>query len=90
MIPSQRGGGYYKDDGPGDEIPDDLDDIPDAVPRIEPLHRFANRPYVVLGKSYVPDTSLRPFRQRGVASWYGKKFPWAKDLDRRAPTTCSR
>lgn len=74
MIPTQRGGGYYKDDGPGDEIPDDLDDIPDAVPRLEPLHRFANRPYVVLGKSYVPDTSLRPFRQRGVASWYGKKF----------------
>ena len=73
-ITQKRGGGYYKDDGPGDEIPENLDDIPDAQPRIEPLHRFANRPYVVLGKSYVPETRLRSFQQRGVASWYGKKF----------------
>jgi len=70
----KRGGAYYKDDGPGDDIPDNLDDIPDAVPRAEPLHNFANRPYVVLGKSYVPETSVKPFKQRGVASWYGKKF----------------
>jgi rare lipoprotein A len=73
-VVQKRGGGYYKDDGPGDEIPANLDDIPDAQPRMEPLHRFANRPYVVLGKSYVPETRVRPFRQRGVASWYGKKF----------------
>ena len=73
-VKAKRGGGYYKDDGPGDEIPDNLDEIPDAVPRSEPLHRFANRPYTVLGKSYVPETSVKPFRQSGVASWYGKKF----------------
>ena len=73
-VVQKRGGGYYKDDGPGDDIPDNLDDIPDAEPRLEPLHRFANRPYVVLGKSYTPDTSLRPLRQRGIGSWYGKKF----------------
>ncbi len=74
MLPAPRGGGYYKDDGPGNEIPDNLDDIPDAQPRAELLHRFANRPYSVLGKAYVPDTSLKPFRQQGIASWYGKKF----------------
>ncbi|WP_319242256.1 septal ring lytic transglycosylase RlpA family protein [uncultured Propionivibrio sp.] len=74
QVVQRRGGGYYKDDGPGDEIPDNLDDIPDAQPRLEPLHRFANRPYSVLGKSYMPDTTLRAFRQRGIASWYGKKF----------------
>lgn len=73
-IKAKRGGGYYKDDGPGDEIPDNLDEIPDAQPRSEPLHRFANRPYTVLGKSYVPETSVKPFRQSGIASWYGKKF----------------
>ncbi|MFT3848730.1 MAG: septal ring lytic transglycosylase RlpA family protein [Propionivibrio sp.] len=73
-VVQKRGGAYYKDDGPGDDIPDNLDQIPDAEPRLEPLHRFANRPYVVLGKSYVPDTSLRPLRQRGIGSWYGKKF----------------
>jgi rare lipoprotein A len=73
-VAQKRGGGYYKDDGPGDDIPDNLDAIPDAQPRLEPLHRFANNPYVVLGKAYVPDTRLRPFKQRGIASWYGKKF----------------
>ena len=73
-VVQKRGGGYYKDDGPGDEIPDNLDDIPDAQPRLEPLHRFANRPYVVLGKSYQPKTSLAAHQERGVASWYGKKF----------------
>lgn len=72
--PARRGGAYYKDDGPAEDIPGNLDTLPDAAPRIEPLHRFANRPYVVLGRSYVPETRLRPFRQRGVASWYGKKF----------------
>ena len=51
---TRRGGGYYKDDGPGDEIPDNLDDLPDAVPRQEPLHRFANRPYNVFGRRLLP------------------------------------
>jgi len=73
-VVQKRGGAYYKDDGPGDDIPENLDAIPDAVPRAEPLHNFANRPYVVLGKSYVPETSVKPFKQHGVASWYGKKF----------------
>ncbi|WP_374683693.1 septal ring lytic transglycosylase RlpA family protein [Accumulibacter sp.] len=73
-VVQKRGGGYYKDDGPGDEIPDNLDDIPDAQPRLEPLHRFANRPYVVLGKAYQPRTSLAAYQERGIASWYGKKF----------------
>jgi rare lipoprotein A len=65
---------YYLDDGPGDLPPSNLDTIPDAVPRLEPLHRFANRPYSVFGREYVPATSLRPYRERGVASWYGRKF----------------
>jgi rare lipoprotein A len=48
--------------------------LPDAIPRAEPLHRFANRPYTVLGRDYVPATTLRPYRERGIASWYGRKF----------------
>jgi len=66
--------GYYKDDGPGDNAPANFDAIPEPVPRAEPLHRFANRPYTVFGREYVPATSLRPYRERGVASWYGRKF----------------
>jgi len=65
---------YYKDDGPGDGAPPNLDALPDAVPRVEPLNRFANRPYTVFGREYVPATTLRPYKERGVASWYGRKF----------------
>ena len=70
----KRGGGFYKDDGPADDIPDGLDDIPDAEPKWEPLHKPATRPYVVLGKEYVPNTAVKPYKVRGIASWYGKKF----------------
>src|SRR4029453_19020451 len=48
--------------------------VPDAVPALEPLHRFANRPYNVFGRDYVPATTLKTYRERGVASWYGRKF----------------
>ena len=67
-------GGYYKDDGPAANPPANLASIPDAVPRSEPLHKYANRPYEVFGKKYVPLASVQPFSQRGTASWYGKKF----------------
>ncbi len=65
---------YYKDDGPGEAPPANLDQIPDAVPKLEALHRFANRPYTVLGRDYLPATTLRPYKERGIASWYGRKF----------------
>jgi rare lipoprotein A len=74
LPPSTRPGGYYKDDGPGDNPPPDLDRIADAEPRIEPLHRFANNPYAVFGVSYTPMKAHAPFRQRGLASWYGRMF----------------
>lgn len=72
--PPKSGGGYYKDDGPGDNPPSNLDTIPDAVPKLEPLSRFSNRPYSVFGVDYVPATTLRPYKERGIASWYGRKF----------------
>ena len=70
-LPSAK---YYKDDGPGESVPANIDALPDAVPRAEPLHRFANRPYTVFGREYVPATTLRTYKERGVASWYGRKF----------------
>jgi rare lipoprotein A len=72
--PAPRGGGYYQDDGPGAGAPVDLDAIPDAVPRAEPLLARANRPYEVFGRRYVPMTRLEPYRSRGAASWYGRKY----------------
>ena len=71
---STRPGGYYKDDGPGANPPPDLEFIPNAEPKPEPLHKFANNPYAVLGQSYVPDKTRKPYQARGIASWYGKKF----------------
>ena len=65
---------YYSDDGPPDSVPGGIDAIPDAIPRAEPLHRYANRPYVVMGREYVPATALAPYREQGMASWYGRKF----------------
>ena len=76
-----RSGGYYKDDGPGDHPPANLDAVPDAIPRLEPLNRFANRPYTVFGRDYVPATTLREYKERGVASWYGRKFHGQKTAD---------
>lgn len=70
----KRGGGFYLDDGPLDAIPVDLAAVPDAQPRDEPLHRFANRPYNVFGRDYVPHAARAPFRQQGVASWYGRRY----------------
>lgn len=67
-------GGYYLDDGPGDNPPVDLASIPDAVPRYEPLREANMRPYVALGKSYRPMTGLESYRERGIASWYGRRY----------------
>jgi rare lipoprotein A len=47
----------------------------DAVPRSEPLSRYGNGPlYEVFGETYRVMDSSDGYRERGVASWYGKKF----------------
>lgn len=71
---ASKPGGYYLDDGPGDNPPVNIDSIPDAVPTAElPLPR-ANRPYTALGQTYTPMTEYRPYKERGIASWYGKRY----------------
>jgi len=68
------GGGYYLDDGPGANAPANINAIPDAVPKIEPLGRGTMRPYTVMGRNYTPMTRLEPYKARGVASWYGRRY----------------
>lgn len=72
----KHGGGFYRDDGPGENQPPPelLEAIPDAEPKLEPLNRFANKPYSVLGRDYVPMTALLPYKEFGIGSWYGRKF----------------
>lgn len=47
----------------------------DVVPRPEPRSRYGNGPvYEVFGKRYTVMPSSSGYAERGVASWYGKKF----------------
>ncbi len=71
---SRKGGGYYLDDGPGDNPPPDLHLTPDAVPRNEPLRAANMQPYVAMGKLFKPMTELDVYKERGVASWYGRRY----------------
>ncbi len=70
------GGALSGRDGPGSNIPSDLDRVPDAEPRIEAIRGSGgtSKPYTVLGRAYQPITDDRPFRESGIASWYGRKF----------------
>jgi rare lipoprotein A len=62
-------------DGPPPTTPADLANVPDPEPRVEPIRPGGpNKPYSVLGQSYEPVAADVPWKQRGVASWYGQKF----------------
>ncbi len=68
------GGGYYEDDGPEARPPADVANVPDAVPKVEPRSATGNNPYTVYGTTYSPLADTSGYRERGIASWYGKKF----------------
>ena len=64
---------HDKDFGPTEEV--DLSHVPDAVPRYEVRTRAGNKnPYTVLGKTYHLIEDETAYKERGNASWYGKKF----------------
>lgn len=53
----------------------DVSSVPDAVPKVEHKSKYGNPPsYVVLGKRYYVMNDSKGFVERGIASWYGKKF----------------
>ncbi|MCE4557386.1 septal ring lytic transglycosylase RlpA family protein [Pelomonas sp. P8] len=62
-------------DGPLPNPPANLAQVPDAVPRIEPIRIGGpNKPYEVLGERYEPITADSAYVDRGIATWYGRKF----------------
>ena len=71
-----RGGTGIGRDGADANPPAGLSQVPDAQPRVEAIRSSGgtSKPYVVLGRSYVPITDDRPWRETGLASWYGRKF----------------
>ncbi|ROT44891.1 septal ring lytic transglycosylase RlpA family protein [Pusillimonas sp. NJUB218] len=70
----KRSGGYYQNDGPGGSPPANIEAIPDAIPRIEAYAPANLRPYSVFGRRYVPISGNAPYREEGIASWYGRQF----------------
>ena len=66
-------GGIERRDGPGRVAK--AAKVPAAVPRKEPLSKYGNpTSYVVFGKRYYTLKTASGFNERGIASWYGKKF----------------
>jgi rare lipoprotein A len=64
-----------KYDAPPDDANLDPNDIPDAVPIIEPRKKAGNKsPYTVLGETYQIMSDSAGYTDTGKASWYGKKF----------------
>ena len=62
-------------DGPETVLPPDLLLTPDPIPRIESIRPGGpNKPYEVEGQRFEPIAHDRPFQERGLASWYGRKF----------------
>lgn len=74
VVLASCGGRAVRDSAPSGSV--SIPDLPgDAVPRPEPKSRYGNGPrYEVLGKSYTVMPSSTGYKERGVASWYGKKF----------------
>jgi len=70
----KESGAYYLDDGPEKNLPENLDEIPNAKPKYEALSKWASRPYVAFDKKYTPMTKIIPFKEEGYASWYGKRY----------------
>lgn len=53
----------------------DIDNIPDAVPKAEPLSRYGNSAtYSVNGRTYHVLASAKGYDKTGIGSWYGLKF----------------
>lgn len=74
QISSNNKGGYYQDDGPHEVIDVKLENIKNAVPKIEPINKNTKKPYKVFGQKYIPMSKIVPFKEKGYASWYGKKY----------------
>lgn len=74
MLLSSCGGNVIRDRAPSGSSSEF--DLPgDAVPRPEARSPYGNGPiYEALGKRYTVMDSNAGYTERGVASWYGKKF----------------
>jgi rare lipoprotein A len=64
---------YKQDSAPDQDI--DVSKIPDAIPRHESRSKYGNPDsYMVNGHRYHVMDDAHGYADRGIASWYGKKF----------------
>ncbi|MCI0510425.1 rare lipoprotein A [Chromohalobacter marismortui] len=72
---SDRGGRYAQQRDAYPDTPPDVSQVPDAVPKVEPLAESGNGPtYEVWGKTYHVLREASDYQAEGKASWYGTKF----------------
>jgi len=68
-------GRYKQDRDGGPDVDVDLSHIPDAIPRKENRTLAGNKnPYTIMGTTYHLIKDEASYKERGYASWYGKKF----------------
>jgi rare lipoprotein A len=74
IVLASCGGRDVRDSAPSGSVA--IPELPgDAIPKPEPRSRYGNGPvYEVHGKHYTVLGSSSGYMERGVASWYGKKF----------------
>ena len=70
-----RAGTPWQTDGPEANPPPGLAQLPDAQPAPEPIRAGGpNKPYEQFGVAYTPLPPDAALSERGLASWYGRKF----------------
>jgi len=82
VAPEPDSGAPIPDGSPPTEMTDgpplapvDVSAVPEAVPKVEPLSAYGNPPYYEIdGRRYTVAQSSKGYRERGIASWYGRKF----------------
>lgn len=58
----------------GPLTPVDLSHVLEPAPRKESYSRYGNKPYAVFGQRYQVRPTHKNYIERGLASWYGRKF----------------
>lgn len=74
ILLSACGGHVFEQGDSAPKNPPNVSGIADAIPKVEKIRPQNQKSYVVLGKRYYPMKSAAGYREKGIASWYGKKF----------------
>ncbi|MDW6003405.1 septal ring lytic transglycosylase RlpA family protein [Vibrio mangrovi] len=74
IVGCSSSGRYDISDDVAPDRPISIEHIEDAQPQYEPYSLGGNKDYTVRGKKYHILKNPQGFQEKGIASWYGKKF----------------